>query len=171
MQVLPGIELGAFASQANQDTLFADVELANSGDSTSSKGGHDCDNAAPQIGQLERDLCVRRQRSRALHSSPPLHEGYPCDRNGSPVHDYQCCCRAGLGRFRRCAGSTWRSSRACRDTGRRYRRCGRSVGWRLLNCAGRRRWRDLHRRGHRHVGRFHRFSRRGRSRSGLARLF
>jgi hypothetical protein len=42
--------VGLVTSQANEDQLFADIELANSGDSATSKGGSDCDNAAPQIG-------------------------------------------------------------------------------------------------------------------------
>ena len=41
---------GPATSQADKDQLFADIELANSGDSAASKGGSDCDNAAPQIG-------------------------------------------------------------------------------------------------------------------------
>jgi len=41
---------GPAISQANEDQLVADIEFPNSGDSATSKGGSDCDNAAPQIG-------------------------------------------------------------------------------------------------------------------------
>ena len=42
--------VGPTTSQADEDQLFAEIELANSGDSAATKGGPDCDNAAPQIG-------------------------------------------------------------------------------------------------------------------------